>query len=79
MTNEEIFAAQRKMRQFEATPLGAAFKAYDNAHGIARAADERSGWAQSAQADRAADKAWERDKETREALLAILMPLAGVP
>ena len=76
MTPAELAAHQALMRRFCETPLGAAFYAFDAAVGRAWVADTSSGYGGAS--DRSADAAWKKEREAREALIKLLLPLAGV-
>lgn len=65
-------------KEFYATPLGAAFLKFRNAHGTAWADDTRSGYDDSSMADRRAQASQRKADEAEKALLEFLIPLASL-
>ena len=71
MTREEIIEWQRREREFRGTEIGALFNRFENLTATA--------WIEDTEGHlKSAEKAFEKQKETREELIALLRPLAGL-
>jgi hypothetical protein len=79
MSVEDVFAARKRYDEFKATPLGSAFDAFDRAHATAWRYDTELGYSDNpCGGDKRAKEAWDREKDTRQALLTLLFRLAGM-
>jgi|WetSurMetagenome_2_1015567.scaffolds.fasta_scaffold125223_2 hypothetical protein len=78
MERDKIVFRAKQYDEFRATPLGAAFDVFDRAHGEAWRRDTELGLSDEGYKDKPAKLAWERERAAREALLAIMFPLAGI-